>query len=91
MVVFDAFTPMPEDPTSGLHIAQTRLGEVIDIVVQNNKASAFNGDYRCDLPSVTGTAIAMMLVIKISRTRSELGPWLLACTPLAQQGRMQGL
>ena len=57
-MVFDAFAPMPKDPTSGLHIAQTRLGEVIDIVIQNNKANAFNGDYRCELLSVKGTASA---------------------------------
>ncbi|KAK9792751.1 hypothetical protein WJX73_006180 [Symbiochloris irregularis] len=45
-LVFEAFSPMPLDPVTGLHVLQTDLGEVIEIVIQNGPGNAFNGDYR---------------------------------------------
>ena len=36
----------PDQPTTGLNILSVDLGEVVEIVLQNSPASAFNGDYR---------------------------------------------
>ena len=36
----------PDTPSTGLHILQLQLGEVVELVIQNNPANAFNGDYR---------------------------------------------
>lgn len=47
VLVWDAFSPLPEYPVKAQHVLQVQRGEVIDIVLQNNKANAFNGDYRC--------------------------------------------
>lgn len=40
--------PLPIYPVAGTHVVTLNKGDVVDIVVQNNAANAFNGDYRPD-------------------------------------------
>lgn len=35
---------LPVDPQAGAHIIPTQMGDVVEIVIQNNNASSFNGD-----------------------------------------------
>ena len=46
MAVFDAEDTPPLEPSEGLNVLSISMGDVIDIVIQNNPANAFNGDYR---------------------------------------------
>ena len=46
VLVFDPQEPMPSNPSKGLNVLRLELGDVVDVVLQNNAANAFNGDYR---------------------------------------------
>ena len=37
---------MATNPVPGMHIVQVPLGQVVDVVLQNNPAQSFNGEYR---------------------------------------------
>lgn len=37
---------VPQYPVAGTHVVKISKGDVVELVVQNNNANAFNGDYR---------------------------------------------
>ena len=38
--------PMPVKPVAGTHLVPLSMGDIVEVIIQNNPANSFNGDYR---------------------------------------------